>query len=116
MVTELRLATMDNALPKSVASGVEFHRSLVNGLGRPRISRMYEAIIGEVQLAIAQVQGHHLEHPANIADQHEEILQAIARKQEKRAVDMLTQHLDSAEDSLRRDAMGQSEQKNDVTA
>lgn len=111
MVNELRMTMSSGRLNESVSSGIEFHRSLVNGLGSARISRMYESIIGEVHLAIAQVQGRHLLDPAKIADQHQEILDAIADGDENRAVEMITRHLDGAEDSLRRDATKHSEDR-----
>lgn len=103
MIAELRIASAYDALPESVASGVEFHRLLVNGLGSARMTRMYNSIIGEVQLAIAQVQGHRLLSPVDIADQHDEILDAIAARQVERAVAAISEHLDHAEASLHND-------------
>ena len=57
-----------------VESDIDFHRALVAASQSPRLRRLYELVIGEAHLCMAQVQVRHLLHPQVIADEHAQIL------------------------------------------
>ena len=91
-------AAIDHQAPltKVVQADITFHRSLVNALNSPRITRMYHSVIGETHLCMAQVQARHLLSPVVIAAEHEDILRAIADSDPAAAADHVTTHLNRA--------------------
>jgi DNA-binding GntR family transcriptional regulator len=83
-------------LTEVVQADITFHRSLVNALNSPRITRMYDSVIGETHLCMAQVQARHLLSPVVIAAEHEDILRAIAAADPTAAAGHVTTHLNRA--------------------
>lgn len=78
-----------------VAADVAFHQALVTAVGSPRLSRLYSVLMGEVQLCMAQEQAHHLLEPARIADEHEELLAAIAAGNARVAAKLIDEHIET---------------------
>ena len=83
-------------LTEVVQADITFHRSLVDALNSPRITRMYRSVIGETHLCMAQVQARHLLSPVVIASEHEDILRAIADADPAAAAEQVTIHLNRA--------------------
>lgn len=82
-----------------VRADIDFHVALVHALGSPRVDRMYDAVIGEAHLCMAQVQAHRLLSASTIAAEHHAIVDAI-KAGRKNAADLLVHHLESARDRL----------------
>jgi DNA-binding GntR family transcriptional regulator len=83
-----------------VRHDIGFHKSLVDGLSSPRLSRLYESIIGEVRLCMGQVQVHRLLRPETIAREHQEVMSAIETGDRERAVTAIDRHLNGARSRL----------------
>jgi DNA-binding GntR family transcriptional regulator len=97
---ELRASAAEGSLLALVAADIAFHRSLVDDLGSPRLTRMYALLSGEVHLCMAQVQAHHLLDAAIILEEHAGILQAIEAGDARLASRRLDAHLKRACDQL----------------
>lgn len=96
-----KLTEADDSTIAAVAPDVQFHRSLVDALGSPRLSRAHASIMAEMRLCMAQVQTHKLLPIAEIAAEHQEILDAIAGGDPERADQALAFHLARASQQLR---------------
>ena len=79
-----------------VESDVAFHRALVDSLGSERVSRIYQSLMGEAQLCMAQMQYLRLLDPRLIAAEHAAIVAAIEARDPVLAVAMLETHLNNA--------------------
>jgi DNA-binding GntR family transcriptional regulator len=79
-----------------VESDVAFHRALVDSLGSERISKIYQSLMGEAQLCMAQMQYLRLLDPRLIAAEHAAIVTAIEARDPVQAVAMLETHLNNA--------------------
>jgi len=82
------------------AHDAAFHRALVSGAPRPRLVRMHAALMGEIELCIGQVQAHHLMSAAEIAAQHQSILDAVTAGDEAAAADLARAHIAAAGSAL----------------
>ena len=78
----------------------DFHRALVAGQPSPRLQRMHEQLMGEVELCIAQVQARRLLTAAEIAGQHQRILDAVVAGDAAAAADRTREHIEGARDRL----------------
>ena len=76
-----------------VVADIEFHWSLVRGLGSERLTRMYEQISGEIHLTMGQFSAHRRTALANVAAEHDAILAAISAGDEAAARTLVTDHL-----------------------
>jgi DNA-binding GntR family transcriptional regulator len=79
-----------------VEADIAFHRSLVDSLGSERFSRVYQSLMGEAQLCMAQVQYLKLLNPKLIATEHASIVAAIEARDPVQAVAMIDTHLKNA--------------------
>lgn len=79
---------------------IAFHRALVDGLSGPRLARMHELLMGEVELCIGQVHAHHLLSAQDLADQHQGILDAIVAGDPDQAERLTREHIEGARDAL----------------
>lgn len=79
---------------------IAFHRALVAGQSSPRLTRMHELVMGEVELCIGQVQANHLLGGSEVAEQHQRILDAITRSDPDGAARFTRQHIEGARDVL----------------
>jgi DNA-binding GntR family transcriptional regulator len=81
---------------------VKFHRALVDAVRSPRLRRMHDAVMGEVELCMAQVQVHQLLDPSVIVAEHEGILAATIAGDSPAAVRLMRAHLEAASTELQR--------------
>ena len=56
---------------------IAFHRALVTGQSSARLIRMHALLMGEIELCIGQVQANQLRTAADVARQHQGILDAV---------------------------------------
>ena len=81
---------------------IDFHRALVLGQSSPRLARMHALIMGEIELGIGQVQAHQLMSPADVAEQHEGILDALKAGDIALSGRLTREHIFTARDRLLR--------------
>ncbi len=79
---------------------VAFHRALVGGQDSPRLTQMHSLLMGEIALCIGQVQAAHLLSAAEVASQHQGILDAITAGNPDAAADLTRAHIAGARDRL----------------
>ena len=79
---------------------IAFHRALVAGQPSPRLSRMHELLMGEIELCIGQVQAGHLLDATAVAQQHQDILDAITTGTIDLAGARTRDHIQTSRDSL----------------
>ncbi|WP_457973007.1 GntR family transcriptional regulator [Arthrobacter sp. D1-17] len=72
---------------------MRFHMALVDSLESPRTSRMYDSLISQVKLCMAQVQGLHLVQPGRIIKEHRHLLDLIEAGHGGAAAEFLEEHL-----------------------
>lgn len=72
---------------------MRFHMALVDSLESPRTSRMYDSLISQVKLCMAQVQGLHLVQPGRIIKEHRHLLDLIEAGHGGAAAEFLEKHL-----------------------
>lgn len=56
---------------------IAFHRALVQGSPSTRLPKLHELLMGEIELAIAQVEAHRLRSVTEVAAEHGRILDAV---------------------------------------
>jgi len=98
----LRAAAESGVLTDLLDSDVCFHRSLIDMLASPRITRVHRMLINEMRLCLVQVQSHKLLDPLIIANEHAGILDAIKDGDEDLAEARGRAHLDLAVGRLTR--------------
>ena len=81
---------------------IDFHRALVVAQHSPRLSRMHSLIMGEIELCIGQVQAHQLIRAADVAEQHQGILDAVTMGDITLAGRLTREHIFNARDRLLR--------------
>lgn len=81
---------------------IDFHRALVVAQHSPRLSRMHSLIMGEIEICIGQVQAHQLIRAADVAEQHQGILDAVAVGDVALAGRLTREHIFNARDRLLR--------------
>lgn len=101
-IESLRRATDTGVLFDLVDYDVRFHRSLIDELASPRITKMHWVLINEMRLYLVQVQSHKLLDPVIIANEHAAILDAIRDGDGDLAGECGQAHLDRAEAQLTR--------------
>lgn len=79
---------------------VVFHRALVAGQPSPRLARMHELLMGEIELCIGQVQAARLLTARDVAAQHQRILDAITAGDQARAAELTREHITASRDAL----------------
>jgi DNA-binding GntR family transcriptional regulator len=72
---------------------MRFHMALIDSLDSPRTSRMYDSLISQVKLCMAQVQGLHLVQPERIIKEHRHLLDLIEAGNGSAAAEFLDEHL-----------------------
>jgi DNA-binding GntR family transcriptional regulator len=82
------------------ALDIEFHRGLVAGQSSPRLARMHSLLMGEIELAIAQVQANHLFTATEVAGQHQRILDAVTAGDTELAEKLTREHITDSRDRL----------------
>ena len=79
---------------------IAFHRGLVAGQPSPRLARLHAQLMGEIELCIGQVQAAHLLSRAEVARQHQAILDAITGGDPEAAARLTREHIVAARDAL----------------
>lgn len=79
---------------------VAFHRALVAGQPSPRLARMHELLLGEIELCIGQVQVGRLLDARAVADQHQSILDAVTAGDVELAIERTRDHIHTSRDRL----------------
>ena len=79
---------------------IAFHRALVTGQPSPRLARMHALLMGEIELCIGQVQAAHLFTSAEVAAQHQGILDAINAGDSAAAARLTREHIAGSRDRL----------------
>lgn len=79
---------------------VAFHRALVAASPSRRLARMHAGLMGEIELCIGQVQAHDLMAAAEVARQHQLILDAVTAGDATAAADLARAHIDAAGSAL----------------
>lgn len=82
------------------ADDIAFHRALVTGQSSPRLSRMHESLMGEIELCIGQVAANSLWRPADIAAQHARVLDAVVAGDPELASRLVREHILTSRDRL----------------
>lgn len=82
------------------AQDAAFHRALVAGQPSARLARMHAGLMGEIELCIGQVQAHQLMPAADVAAQHQAILDAVTAGDADAAADLARAHIDFARAAL----------------
>ncbi len=95
-------ALQDTASPSAFAEAdLRFHQLLVDAVGSPRLTRLYQAVRGEIHLCM--VQTHRTLRRDRIAAEHAAVLEALQTGDVEGAVARMREHLDGARRSLRGD-------------
>ncbi|MET0303870.1 MAG: GntR family transcriptional regulator [Microbacteriaceae bacterium] len=82
------------------ADDIAFHRALVAAQPSPRLARMHEQLLGEIELCIGQVQVHSLRTAADVARQHQGILDAVVAGRAELAARLSHEHVTATRDLL----------------
>lgn len=84
----------------TAADDIAFHRALVAGQASPRLTRMHDLLLGEIELCIGQVHAEQLLTAADVTDQHQRILDAITSGDRVAAARLTREHIELARDAL----------------
>jgi DNA-binding GntR family transcriptional regulator len=98
---ELRQAR-SNVVVQALEPTLRFHLLLVHSLGSPRMDRLFSILMGDMQLCLVQLGSRSPLRTGTIADEHQEIIEALAASDPNAAVDAMRRHLDEAEGRLAR--------------
>lgn len=82
------------------AIDIAFHRALVDGSPSTRLPRLHALLMGEIELAIAQVDAHRLRSGTEVAAEHGSILAAVAAGDARRAEQLTRTHILASRDRL----------------
>src|SRR5664279_5635732 len=83
-----------------VEADLRFHRALVGAVGSPRLSRLYDALSGEIHLSM--VQSRYALGRDRIVAEHTGVLQALQQGDAEGAEKLMRAHLEGARDALGR--------------
>lgn len=93
---QLEALTDDDGWHEVVAHDLALHRALVDGVGSPRMSRIYAGITDEIRLCIAQLRSSY-DTPRQIATEHRELIDEVCSGDVDRAVAACRSHLEASE-------------------
>jgi len=79
---------------------IAFHRALVQGSPSTRLPKLHELLMGEIELAIAQVEAHRLRSVAEVTSEHGRILDAVAAGDPAHAGALARAHILASRDRL----------------
>lgn len=98
-VDQLRHVATDAPFSEFVLPDLHFHSVMVDAVGSPRLSRMYESLRGEIHLCMVQTAtalGH-----SRILEEHAAVLEVAASGDAETAVGLMHDHLCGAQQVLR---------------
>jgi len=103
------IAIADASEPTTYArADIAFHRALVLGQSSPRLAKMHALIMGEIELCIGQVDSNRLLTAADVAAQHQGILDAVAAADAELAGTRTREHILTSRNRLLSHAYGRS--------
>ena len=79
---------------------IAFHRALVQGSPSTRLPRLHDQLMGEIELAIAQVDAHRLRSTREVVAEHGRILDAVAAGDTALAEHLTRSHILASRDRL----------------
>lgn len=79
---------------------IAFHRALVQGSPSTRLPKLHELLMGEIELAIAQVEAHRLRSVVEVAAEHGRILDAVTAGDAALAGHLTRAHILASRDRL----------------
>lgn len=79
---------------------IAFHRALVQGSPSTRLPKLHELLMGEIELAIAQVEAHRLRSVTEVAAEHGRILDAVDAGDSALAAHLTRAHILASRDRL----------------
>ncbi|MBB5157267.1 GntR family transcriptional regulator [Saccharopolyspora phatthalungensis] len=79
-----------------VEPDVRFHQSLVDAVGSSRTSRLYQVLMGEMRLCMAQIQSYGVTRASVISAEHQAILDQIEAADADAAARTVANHLERA--------------------
>jgi DNA-binding GntR family transcriptional regulator len=97
-VDDLAAITPEAGHSKFVEADLRFHRVLVQAVHSPRLSRLYEALSGEIHLSM--VQSRYALGRDRIVAEHGGVLSALRQGDATLAEKLMREHLDGARDAL----------------
>lgn len=97
-VDDLASITPEAGHSKFVEADLRFHRALVGAVDSPRLTRLYQALSGEIHLSM--VQSRHALGRDRIVAEHGGVLDAIRAGDAATAETLMRTHLEGARDAL----------------
>jgi len=94
-VTTLAGLSADSPWSDVVQPDLQFHRAIIDAAGSRRLQRSYYGLQSEIVLCMVQLQPAY-DHPAEVAAEHEGLLDAIEKRDAERAEQLWRVHLDEA--------------------
>jgi DNA-binding GntR family transcriptional regulator len=92
----------DDAPWRSVVEpDLQFHRSIIDAAGSPRLVRAYASVQSEILLCLVQLRPYY-HRPAEVAAEHEELIAAMKAGDADRAEELFRTHLTEAAENLTR--------------
>jgi DNA-binding GntR family transcriptional regulator len=98
-VEQLLALPADAPWHEVVLPDMAFHRALIQATGSSRLIRAYAAVQSEIEFCLVQLRPMY-DRPAQVAEEHRELLEPIAAHDLERADRLLRVHLDEARDNL----------------
>jgi DNA-binding GntR family transcriptional regulator len=92
VVEALEALRGDEPWDEVIELDLSFHRALIQGLGSPRFTRTFGALLSELRLLLAQLKPHY-ERVDQIGAEHREVLEAILGGRVQRAERAVRQHM-----------------------
>lgn len=94
-VTALAGLSADSPWSDVVQPDLQFHRAIIDAAGSQRLQRSYYGLQSEIVLCMVQLQPAY-DHPAQVAAEHEGLLDAIEKRNAGLAEELWRVHLDEA--------------------
>jgi DNA-binding GntR family transcriptional regulator len=101
-VSALAADEVANSASPIIEPTVGFHLALVSALESPRLLRIYEGVMGEVRLCMAQMQSRKFLRRDAIVKEHKEILNRISAADAEGAAEAMRAHLTNAQERIAR--------------
>ena len=93
-VEELRRVDANASWSAVVARDLDVHTAIISAVGSPYLSRTFDALPLEQRLMLGQLELEYPRPERELAEQHAELVEAIASADEQVAVDAVRRHLD----------------------
>jgi DNA-binding GntR family transcriptional regulator len=90
----LRLERLPRRAPwdQVVEADMDFHAALVEAVGSPHLERVYASLQSEIRLCMVQLK-HAYDDVTNVAAEHRDLLELIAKGPKRAALKMMSEHM-----------------------